>query len=259
MLVAEKVAATIYDRRQTRFVWVTELQAGNVMKFLMKRFSVRLVLIAIAVGVIAGCSITKPHEKEAALKASEAGLTAVEASRFDGTFVAPNAKFSQYNKLLVEQLDMGDVKIRKQSSGKINDTPWELSDADRRYYQERYTEALMTNLIVDGRFSTSLQAGAEVLLIKAKVLEIAPLASKDDREGRPTMMKVYSEGMGTMTLELTLVDSVSGDVLAIITDRRDLGRIWEENNRVTNNIQIRLAFNQWLRTLRTELDRLSVK
>jgi hypothetical protein len=48
-------------------------------------------------------------------------------------------------------------------------------------------------------------------------------------------------------------------VLAIITDRRDLGRIWEENNRVTNNIQIRLAFNQWLRNLRTELDRLSAK
>lgn len=229
------------------------------MKRLMKNLSVKLVLIALAAGVISGCSMTKPHEKEAALKADQAGLSAVEDSRFDGTFVAPNAQFSQYSKLLVEQLDLSEVKIRKQSTDKINDTPWELSDADRRYYQERYTEALMTNLIVDGRFATSLQAGVDVLQVKAKVLEIAPLASKDDSKGRPTMMKVYSEGMGTMTLELTLVDSVSGDVLAIITDRRDLGRIWEENNRVTNNVQIRLAFNQWLRNLRTELDRLAAK
>lgn len=229
------------------------------MKRLMKNLSFKLVLIALATGVISGCSMTKPHEKEAAIKADQAGLSAVEDSRFDGTFVAPNAQFSQYSKLLVEQLDLSEVKIRKQSTDKINDTPWELSDADRRYYQERYTEALMTNLIVDGRFATSLQTGADVLQVKAKVLEIAPLASKDDSKGRPTMMKVYSEGMGTMTLELTLVDSVSGDVLAIITDRRDLGRIWEENNRVTNNIQIRLAFNQWLRNLRTELDRLAAK
>lgn len=229
------------------------------MKRLMKNLSVKLVLIALAAGVIGGCSMTKPHEKEAAIKADQAGLSAVEDSRFDGTFVAPNAQFSQYSKLLVEQLDLSEVKIRKQSTDKINDTPWELSDADRRYYQERYTEALMTNLIVDGRFATSVQTGADVLQVKAKVLEIAPLASKDDSKGRPTMMKVYSEGMGTMTLELTLVDSVSGDVLAIITDRRDLGRIWEENNRVTNNIQIRLAFNQWLRNLRTELDRLAAK
>lgn len=229
------------------------------MKRLMKNLSVKLVLIALATGVISGCSMTKPHEKDAALKADQAGLSAVEDSRFDGTFVAPNAQFAQYSKLLVEQLDLSEVKIRKQSTDKINDTPWELSDADRRYYQERYTEALMTNLIVDGRFATSLQMGADVLQVKAKVLEIAPLASKDDSKGRPTMMKVYSEGMGTMTLELTLVDSVSGDVLAIITDRRDLGRIWEENNRVTNNVQIRLAFNQWLRNLRTELDRLAAK
>ncbi|QEY14451.1 DUF3313 family protein [Cellvibrio sp. KY-YJ-3] len=229
------------------------------MKRLMKNLSVKLVLIALATGVIGGCSMTKPHEKDAALKADQAGLSAVEDSRFDGTFVAPNAQFAQYSKLLVEQLDLSEVKIRKQSTDKINDTPWELSDADRRYYQERYTEALMTNLIVDGRFATSLQTGADVLQVKAKVLEIAPLASKDDSKGRPTMMKVYSEGMGTMTLELTLVDSVSGDVLAIITDRRDLGRIWEENNRVTNNVQIRLAFNQWLRNLRTELDRLAAK
>lgn len=236
---------------------VAELQVGNVMKRLVKNLSIKLVLIALVTGAIVSCSMTKPHEKAAALKASQAGLSAVETSRFDGTFVAPNAKFSQYTKLLVEQLDLSDVNIRKQSTDKINDTPWELSDADRRYYQERYTEALMTNLIADGRFATSLQSGSEVLLIKAKVLEIAPLASKDDQQGRPTMMKVYSEGMGTMILELSLVDSASGELLAIITDRRDLGRLWEENNRVTNNVQIRLAFNQWLRTLRTELDRLS--
>jgi hypothetical protein len=36
-----------------------------------------------------------------------------------------------------------------------------------------------------------------------------------------------------------------------------LGRIWEENNRASNNVQIRLAFNHWLRNLRTELDKVS--
>lgn len=229
------------------------------MKILINNPGVTLSVIFLTASLLSGCSITKPHEQEAARKADQAGLSAVEKSRFDGTFVAPNAQFAHYKALLVEQLDLSEVKIRKQTPEKINDTPWELNDADRRYYQERYSEALMNNLIADGRFTTSLQAGAEVLQIKAKVLEIAPLASKDDSKGRPTMMKVYSEGMGTMTLELTLIDSTTGNLLAIITDRRDLGRIWEENNRVTNNIQIRLAFNQWLRNLRTELDRLSAK
>lgn len=230
------------------------------MNRLFKRTATKLVLIALVSSVVAGCSMTKKHEKEAQIKADKEGLSVVKKTDFDGTFVAPHAQFAQYKKLFVEQLDMTDVKIRKQSSPNlISNTPWELNDSDRRYYQERYTEALMSNLIVDGRYSTAFQAGTDVMTVRAKVLEIAPLGSKDDMKGRPGNMKVYSEGMGTMTLEISLYDSMSGKVLAIITDQRDLGRIWEENNRVTNNIQVRLAFNAWLKKLRTELDRLSAR
>lgn len=226
------------------------------MNTLLQAILSRCVFIVLAASVVAGCSMNKPHEKEAQIKADKAGLTVVEGTRFDGTFVAPGAQFSQYTKLFVEQLDMTDVKIRKASSTNFTqDTPWELSDDDRRYYSERYIEALMNNLIVDGTYTTAMQAGADVMTVSAKVLEIAPLGSKDDAKGRPTSTKVYSEGMGTMTLEITLYDSLSGKPLAIITDQRDLGRVWEENNRVTNNVQIRLAFNQWLKNLRTELDR----
>lgn len=228
------------------------------MKTLLNARLYQCVLLALAASLVAGCATTKKHEQEAQVKADKAGLTLVEKSRFDGTFIAPGAKFSQYKKLFVEQLNLSEVKIRKQSSNNlINDTPWELNDADRRYYQERYTEALMNNLIADGTYATAMQAGPDVLTLSAKILEIAPLGSKDDMKGRPTNVKVYSEGMGTMTLELSLYDSVSGKLLAIITDQRDLGRIWEENNRVTNNVQIRLAFNQWLQNLRTELDKVS--
>ena len=89
------------------------------MKLSMKNLSVKVVVIALAAGVVAGCSLTKPHEKAAAAKADQAGLSAVERSRFDGTFVAPNAQFAQYRKLLVEQLDLSEVQIRKQTTDKI--------------------------------------------------------------------------------------------------------------------------------------------
>ncbi len=228
------------------------------MKIIPKRVLSKVMFVALATGLIAGCATTKKHEQAAQVKADKAGLTVVEKTRFDGTFIAQGAQFSQYKKLFVEQLDMSDVKIRKQSTNnRINDTPWELNDEDRRYYSERYTEALMSNLIADGTYATAMQAGPDVLTVTAKVLEIAPLGSKDDLKGRPTNVKVYSEGMGTMTMEITLYDSVSGKPLAIITDQRDLGRMWQENNRVTNNVQVRLAFNQWLGNLRKELDKAS--
>lgn len=225
---------------------------------ILKYTTSKIALLSLTGTMIVGCSATKPHEQETQIKADKAGLTVVEKTRFDGTFIAPGAKFSQYKKLFVEQLDMSDVNIRKPSARKISeDTPWQLNDNDRRYYQATYTEALMDYLIADGVYTTAMQAGPDVLTVSAKVVEIAPLASKDDSKGRPTSMKVYSEGMGTMTLEISLYDSLSGKPLAIITDQRDLGRIWEENNRTTNNAQVRVAFNQWLSNLRKELDKAS--
>lgn len=206
---------------------------------------------------LGGCSTAK-HKVAAQEKASQQGLEALAAPRFDGTFVAPGVEFSQYRQLLVEPLDLEEVNIIQPNSRDFTkNTPWTLKPNDKAYYQERYTEALIKNLVDDGTYITSAQPAANALLLRARILQIAPLASKDDAEGRPGMMKVYSEGMGTMTIEMSLYDSLTGKAVAIITDQRQLGRIWEENNRMTNNIQVRMAFDAWLRKLRTELDGLA--
>lgn len=215
-------------------------------------------VIGLTASLLAGCNLVKPHEKAAQEKADQAGLNAVAETRFDGTFVAPGTDFSKYKKILVEQLDMNNIDIVQPSGkGNLRETPWALSDADKRFYQTQYTEAVINNLIADGAFTTVLDPAADALTIKARILQIAPLAPKDDIKSRPGIMKVYTEGSGTMTLEIALHDSASGKLLGIITDKRDLGNIWEENNRVTHNQQVRIAFNGWLRKLRSELEGLS--
>lgn len=227
------------------------------MKLISRTPVIRLLMLGLITSLTAGCSVNKPHEKATQEKAQAQGMNAVYNSRFDGTFVAPGIDFSKYKKILVEQLDMENVEIIQPSSEPLRRTPWTLKADDKAYYQERYTEALVNNLVADGVYTTVTSPGADVLVLKSRILQIAPLASKDDIEGRPGVMKVYSEGMGRMTIEMSLYDSESGKALGIITDQRDLGRIWEENNRVTNNIQVRLAFNAWLKKLRSELDALS--
>lgn len=228
------------------------------MSSILKHRAISLLLALLSASLLTACGINKPHEEAAMAKAQAEGMNALPKPSFDGTFVAPGVDFAKYKKLIVEQLDMNNVEIIKPSSlNTTQDTSWVLNDKDKAYYSERYTQALINNLVADGTYSTATAAGDDVLTLRAKILQIAPLASKDDLQGRPQIMKVYSEGMGTMTLEITLYDSLSGKAIGIITDQRDLGRIWEENNRATNNIQIKLAFDAWLRKLRTELDKLS--
>lgn len=72
-------------------------------------------------------------------------------------------------------------------------------------------------------------------------------------------MDVYSEGFGRMTIGFELYDSVSNKLIAVSSDDHELGTIWEKNNRVQNNIQIKLAFDYWMRNLKRELEALGKK
>lgn len=227
------------------------------MKTLIVNSMIKTLLVIIALATVAGCSMTKKHEQAAQEKAGQAGLAAVSESRFDGTFIAPGTNFAQYKKLLVERLDLDNVDIIQPPKIGMSSELWSLTEQDKRFYQERYTEAFINHLIADGSYATALDPAADVLTIKARVLQIAPSTAKDDLKSRQNIMKVYTEGSGTMTLEISLHDSTTGKLLGIITDQRDLGRLWEENNRVTNNQQVRLAFNAWLHKLRVELENIS--
>lgn len=204
--------------------------------------------------LLTACSLNKPHEKKLATEASTAGLPEVKSNSLDAVFL-DKAAISKYQEVFLEPLDMSRVNIRKSSSTSlVYDTPWELNDQDRRFYQERYQLSMKKEWLAKSRLRQVDQASASTLRVKAILVEIAPLGSKDDGKGRPTMTKVYSEGMGTMTLKYELSDAATGKILGLISDQRELGNIWQENNRATFNQKVRLAFDAWARRLQKELN-----
>lgn len=211
------------------------------------------ILAALFVLSLNACSITKPHEKVAQTQAQEAGLTVVAKPHLDSTYTLPHTNFAQYKKIIVSDLDLSSVKIIQPNSKTGFDHPWELNKDDNVYYQAKYAESAKEFLFDDGNYTAATSAGADTLLLKAKITEIAPLASKDDLRGRPNIMDVYSEGFGRMTIVFEVYDSTSNKLLLLTSDEHDLGIIWEKNTRVQNNIQIKLAFDFWLNFFSKEL------
>ena len=213
----------------------------------------KTILLISSLLVVTACSINKPHEKNLATEATSLGLQQVQSNWLDAVYLDKTA-IANYKQVILEPLDMSAVKIRKPSSTSLAyDTPWELNDQDRKLYQERYQVSMKKEWLEKSGLTQVNQASANTLKVKAILVEIAPLGSKDDSKGRPTMTEVYSEGMGTMTLKYELSDASSGKVLGLISDQRDLGKVWEENNRVTFNQKVRLAFDAWARNLQKEL------
>ena len=218
----------------------------------------QIVIALFALG-LSGCHIVKPHEKIAQTQAQAAGLVAIHKPQFGTSFILPQTNFSQYTKIIVSDLDLSTVKIIKPNTSLAFEQPWELNKDDNEYYQKKYAESAKNFLFEDGKFSAATTPASDTLLLKTKITEIAPLASKDDFKSRPNLMDVYSEGFGRMTIVFELYDSTSNKLVAISSDEHDLGNIWEKNNRVQNNVQIKLAFDYWLRNLNQELVGLAKK
>lgn len=221
---------------------------------LMKAIGMKPKLLIVLLGLsLSACSTLQPHEKAANTQAKQAGLVDIKQSNFDVFFTLPNAKFTQYKKVILNDLDMSNVKITRSSTSSVHETPWELNKDDKAFYQQKYREAAEEYLVSKGVLTVANTPASDTLVLKMKIVEIAPLGSKDDFKGRPQKVDVYTRGFGRMIAVYELYDSVSNQLLAMASDEQELGFMWEKNDRVQTNMRINLAFERWFKKLGDEV------
>jgi len=210
-------------------------------------------LIALLALSLSACSTLQSHEKAADTQAKKAGLADVKKSNFDVSFALVDINLNQYKKVILTDLDVSNVKITRSSTSSVLDTPWELNDGDKAYYQQKYREAADEYLFKTGALTVANTPASDTLVLKMKIVEIAPLGSKDDFKGRPSRVDVYTQGFGRMTAVFELYDSTNNKLLAMASDEQELGTFWEKNDRVQANMRINLAFEYWFKKLSKEM------
>jgi Protein of unknown function (DUF3313) len=177
-------------------------------------------------------------------------------------YVNPNTDFSRYTAILLMPLRLDNVEIiQPQSSiSTIGNSNWQLTDAEKQRWQEDYREAMITQLSSAGGYTMVEDAAKNVLRISSRMTRIAPTAPKDDNSSRPMgRSRMFTEGAGKMSIEVTFSDSESGELLALTKDTRSGSSIWGINNSVTNAAEVRRVFNAWARQIRRQLDQLHNK
>ncbi len=177
-------------------------------------------------------------------------------------YVDPNADFSKYTAILLAPLGLDNVEIvQPQSSiSTIGNRNWQLTEADKQRLQQDYREAMHEQLYGKGGYTMVDSAADHVLRISARLTRIAPTAPKDDNRSRPTgRSRMFTEGAGKMSVEVTFSDSETGELLALAKDTRSGSSIWGINNSVTNTAEVRRVFNAWAMQIRAQLDRVHQK
>jgi hypothetical protein len=211
---------------------------------------------AIAAGLaLAACEVATPGlrlETGPDAQATPDGLVRVANARADLAFVKPGADLRGYSKIL---LDPVSIAYKRPPRGTRQDRSGEFGLSDeqmaqmKRYFQEAFEEELRASRV----YALASEAADEVLRVRGHIVDLV-VTVPPQPTGRE---EVFVASAGEMTLVLELSDSLSGEVLARVADRREAraagGDVYQSTP-VTNWSAVRRMFRHWASLLRERLD-----
>ena len=183
------------------------------------------------------------------------GLELVEKTRRGELYAAPGIDWSVYD---VIQLDKATVAFRKNwqrdqnryQSFKVRDSDMEKI---RNNLSELFDKVFTEELSGNGGYQISNETADNVMRITPRIVDLDVYAPDTRNVGNT---KSFTESAGRMTLKLEIYDSVTGDLIATASDRRESPRqgYMQWTTSVSNNADARRMLQRWATGLRERLD-----
>jgi hypothetical protein len=204
--------------------------------------------------VLQACTSTAPSPIDEA--SINEGLERVPNKTVDALYRRPGATLTAYKKLMMRPIDVQFAK--NWDPAKSGSALYQMHEPDREKIKSElatvFAEVFKDDLSKNGGYPVVDAAGADVVEMRAAIVNLyitAPDVSMDVA-GRS---KVYTTEAGEMTLIMQLHDSVTGQLLARVYDRRSgQGTGWQWTNSVTNTAEARRVIGTWATALRKAFD-----
>jgi hypothetical protein len=186
-----------------------------------------------------------------------------EKGEFKQTLVAPGLDMSQYSKVYLwdatyEYRDVGPARRYRHTFSTGRKQAFGMSEADRKWFEDIVAEAFDTEFAKGKNFEIVDEIGPGTLVLRGGLFDII---SKVPPEfvGRS---EIYLASVGAATLALELIDANTGEVVAVVAERRNMPTM---NNRTgmamvqANKATIRGDLIRWskdlAKRLRNEMDK----
>lgn len=209
--------------------------------------------------VLAGCSSAPPTMQTGPdAETSFDGLVRVDNARFQGTWVDPDINFSRYSKVMAGGAEYQFRAVKDRGSNMTtmargNETEFFISDADREKLKQETSAIFAEELGNSTRFEMTDTAGPDVLVLRGALHDIVSNVPPE-YIGRS---EIYLTSVGEATLVIEAVDSLSGEVVARVIERRAAQRPGGTGmlaNTVTTWAEVRRLIRRWAVSLREGLD-----
>lgn len=168
----------------------------------------------------------------------------VYSSDFDSVQVLNETTDTLSGNVYVAPLDLSQIEVIERHSAKpLGSKAWTLTDEEKKGLQTMYTKAYRAQFdSVDTLQLVDDEASADIV-VKTVVERIYPLAPKDEMGSRDPWTYYFSNGSGSMTVRFYI--STKDGTHYDISDRDDVGSLWQRNNRHTNMMNINRLFTRW--------------
>ena len=222
---------------------------------------IRKILYSLAFLLIASaCTMPEPTlQSGPGTNVTFEGLVRVENSRVDDAFMHPDVDFKRFTGIMIDPLDVSNVKIIQPDTSAYTSRSreWELTDKDRQFLQDTYIVKMDDYVIQRGGYTAIDEPAENVLRLKVALVQIAPNAPKPkDTFGRSTTI---TRGAGAISVAGVLFDAGTGQVVARFGDTRESSDQWKRNLESVNKSEVRRIFDFWAQLFQYRLDALTGK
>jgi hypothetical protein len=184
------------------------------------------------------------------------GLSLVESERRSEIYADPDVDWSVYTKVL---LDPATVAFRKnwqrdQNRGQPFKVRTEDMERIKSELSDLFGEVFTTELTEKGGYVIATESGEDVMRIAPHIVDLDVYAP--DARSSAGIQHSYTESAGRMTLKLQLFDSVTGDLIAVTSDREESPRrgYMQWTTSVTNRAEATRLMQRWAKKMRERLD-----
>jgi Protein of unknown function (DUF3313) len=180
------------------------------------------------------------------------GLTAITVKGLDHVYVRPGANLSQYDKIMLDPVEVSFSK-----SWKPDPAGGPITAAEKQTIRDGlariFRDELKKQLGGPGGYPLVTTAGTDVLRIRA---EIRDLYINAPDLPRAAAKRTYAVSVGEMRLVAELRDASTGSLIARVIDyKKDPNAPWLHlTTRVDNAAAARRAVAEWAKILRRRLD-----
>lgn len=203
----------------------------------------------------------EPQEEQQEAQKDPFGHLEKGKSGFRETWVHPTADFTKYDSLYLwdatfEYRDVGPARRTRSTMMNTRQREFGISDADRRKFEEVTSEAFVKEVQRAKKFEIADEIGPGTIIMRAAILDIISRVPPEF-VGRAD---IFLASVGEATLVMELIDATDGEILAVVAERRILGRgRIDDFSLPTNRATVIAEVRRWARRaankLRTELDK----